>query len=238
MLKFLQSFFGNKDNENTSKHQEVKYLITGLGNIGPDYENTRHNIGFMVLDQIAAQKEVSFEPARYGDVCRFRFKGRMFILLKPSTYMNLSGKAIHYWLTKEKIELDKLLVITDDVALPLGTLRLKTKGSDGGHNGLSNIISVLGTQEFARLRFGIGNDYPKGTQVQFVLGKWTPEELEVIQPLYKTCLNLVTSLSTVGIDRTMNQFNTKPNKKPRNTQTTTERQPDQPEAKKGDQLHD
>lgn len=214
MLNFFRAIFCQKKSDHLIKEQQVKYLITGLGNMGPDYENTRHNIGFMLLDQIAIQKDISFEPARYGDIARFRFKGRTFILLKPSTYMNLSGKAIHYWLTKEKMDLDNLLVITDDVALPLGTIRLKAKGSDGGHNGLSNIISVLGTQQFARLRFGIGNDYPKGTQVQYVLGKWTPEELHSIQPHYKTCLSLVTSFATIGIDRTMNYFNTKPSRKP------------------------
>ena len=213
MLRLIKKLFGKKTNLPTNEPTEVKYLIAGLGNIGPDYHNTRHNIGFMIVDDIARQKEITFTPARYGDKTQFRFKGRTFILIKPSTYMNLSGKAIHYWLTKEKIELSNLLVITDDVALPLGTLRLKARGSDGGHNGLSNIISVLGTQDFARLRFGIGNDYPRGTQVQFVLGKWEPEEMEVIQPLYPTCTNLVTSFATIGIDRTMNLFNTKPGKK-------------------------
>jgi peptidyl-tRNA hydrolase, PTH1 family len=192
----------------------VKYLIARLGNIGPDYENTRHNIGFMILDELARLKEIIFEPTRYGDTTRFRFKGRIFILLKPSTYMNLSGKAIHYWLTREKIELNNLLVITDDVALPLASLRLKARGSDGGHNGLSSIISVLGTNEFARLRYGIGSDFPKGGQVNYVLGKWQPEEMEIIKPTFAVCANLVTSFGTAGIDRTMNQFNTKPGKKP------------------------
>ncbi len=220
MIKqFIQKLWCRKTAPTTfNQTDEVKYLITGLGNIGPEYENTRHNIGFMVLDELAKTKEVTFESGRYGDRTQFRFKGRTFILLKPSTYMNLSGKAIHYWLTKEKIDIDRLLVITDDVALPLGTLRLKARGSDGGHNGLANIISVLGTSNFPRLRFGIGNDFPKGTQVQFVLGKWEPEEMEVIQPLLKKCVDLVTSFGTIGIERTMNYFNTKPGKKNQPTQ--------------------
>lgn len=213
MLTFFKRWWGKKTPHQQNTLPEVKYLIVGLGNIGPEYENTRHNIGFMVLDELARLKEINFEPARYGDIARFRFKGRIFILLKPSTYMNLSGKAIHYWLTKEKIDLSNLLVITDDVALPLASLRLKTKGSDGGHNGLSNIISVLGTNEFPRLRFGVGNDFPKGAQVHYVLGKWQPQEMELIQPKLKTCADLVTSFGTSGVERTMNYFNTKPEKK-------------------------
>jgi peptidyl-tRNA hydrolase, PTH1 family len=215
MISLFNKLWGKQKPLEPNQPQEVKYLITGLGNIGPEYENTRHNIGFMVLDELAKIKEVTFQPARYGDVAQFRFKGRIFFLLKPSTYMNLSGKAIHYWLTKEKIEITNLLVITDDVALPLASLRLKTKGSDGGHNGLASIISVLGTSEFSRLRFGIGNDFPKGAQVNFVLGKWHAEELEIIQPKYKICADLVTSFATAGVDRTMNLFNTKAEKKPK-----------------------
>lgn len=193
--------------------EDVKYLIVGLGNIGPDYHNTRHNIGFMVLDAIAQDKQIAFEPARYGDKAQFRFKGRTFIMVKPSTYMNLSGKAIHYWLSKENIPIENLLVIVDDVALPLGTLRLKAKGSAGGHNGLSSIIGILGTDQFPRLRFGIGNGFPKGAQVQFVLGKWQPDEMETIQPLYKDCMEIVINFATIGIERTMNFFNKKPSGK-------------------------
>lgn len=210
MLKFLTRLWGKKQPKDLNQTEEVKYLIVGLGNIGPDYQNTRHNIGFMVLDHIAAAKNVSFEPARYGDKTSFRFKGRNFILVKPSTYMNLSGKAIHYWLTKEKVPVENLLVIVDDVALPLGTIRLKAKGSDGGHNGLASIISVLGTDLFPRLRFGIGDDFPKGTQIQYVLGKWEPWEMEIIEPVIKKCGDLITSFATTGIERTMNFFNTKP----------------------------
>lgn len=215
MISLFKKLWGKPASIETNQPQEVKYLITGLGNIGPEYENTRHNIGFMILDELAKIREVAFQPARYGEIAQFRFKGRIFFLLKPSTYMNLSGKAIHYWLTKEKIEIENLLVITDDVALPLASLRLKTKGSDGGHNGLANIISVLGTTEFTRLRFGIGNDFPKGAQINFVLGKWQPEELEIIKPKYKICADLVASFATAGVDRTMNMYNTKPEKKPK-----------------------
>ncbi len=210
MLTILKKWLGQSRPVKEDKIQEVKYLIVGLGNIGPDYHNTRHNIGFMALDHIAEQRNVSFEPARYGDKAQFRFKGRTFIMVKPSTYMNLSGKAIHYWMTKEKIPVENLLVIVDDVALPLASLRLKAKGSDGGHNGLSSIISILGTDQFPRLRFGIGNDFPKGAQVHFVLGKWEKEELEVIQPVLKECEELIISFATIGIERTMNFFNKKP----------------------------
>ncbi len=225
MLHFLKRFWSRKTDQINTEENTMKYLIVGLGNIGPDYQNTRHNIGFMILDELARLKNAIFEPTRYGDTCRFKYKGRTFVLLKPSTFMNLSGKAIHYWLTKEKIETDKLLVITDDVALPLATLRLKAKGSDGGHNGLASIISILGTQEFPRLRFGISDDFPKGTQVQFVLGKWSKDELEIIEPQMKKCVDLVVSFATVGIERTMNYFNTKPQKKkPEKPASTSENQ--------------
>lgn len=185
----------------------MKYLIAGLGNIGPDYAETRHNIGFMVLDRLAAIREVSFEPARYGDMVTFRFKGRIFYLLKPSTYMNRSGRPVLYWMNKENIDPDKLLVIADDVALPLATLRMRPKGGAGGHNGLTDIIDNLGTNQFARLRFGIGGDYPKGFQSQYVLGKWTDEELKIINPQIDTACEMVVSFGLQGVERTMNQFN-------------------------------
>ncbi len=185
----------------------MKYLIAGLGNIGPDYAETRHNIGFMVLDRLAALREVAFEPARYGDMTTFRFKGRIFYLLKPSTYMNRSGRPVLYWMNKENIDQDKLLVIADDVALPLATLRMRPKGGAGGHNGLTDIIDHLGTNQFARLRFGIGGDYPKGFQSQYVLGKWTDEELKIISPQIDTACEMVVSFGLQGVERTMNQFN-------------------------------
>ena len=213
MLKLLKRIFINENRHTQKEDHSVKYLIVGLGNIGPTYENTRHNIGFMVLDHIAKKHNCKFEPARYGDKAQFRYKGRVFILIKPSTYMNLSGKAINYWMNKEKINQEKLLVIVDDIALPLGTLRLKAKGSDGGHNGLANIISVMGSNNFPRLRFGIGNEYSKGRQVDFVLGKWEPEETDFIVPKIEQCAELIVSFATIGIERTMNYFNKKPKQK-------------------------
>ncbi len=189
----------------------MKYLIAGLGNIGPEYAETRHNIGFMVLDRFAASREVVFAPARYGDMASFRFKGRIFYLVKPSTFMNRSGRPVLYWMNKEKIELENLLVVTDDVALPPGTLRMRPKGGAGGHNGLTDIIDHLGTNQFARLRFGIGGDYPKGFQSQYVLGKWTEEELTIIKPQIETAGEMVLSFGMQGVARTMNQYNTKKN---------------------------
>lgn len=189
----------------------MKYLIAGLGNIGPEYAETRHNIGFMVIDALAAKKEVSFSPARYGDMATFRFKGRIFHLLKPSTYMNRSGRPVLYWMNKEKIELENLLVVTDDIALPSGTLRMRPKGGAGGHNGLTDIIDQLGTNQFARLRFGIGGDYPKGFQSQYVLGKWTDEELSLIKPQTKKAAEMIVSFGLQGVAQTMNQYNTRKN---------------------------
>lgn len=185
----------------------MKYLIAGLGNIGPEYAETRHNIGFMVADRLAEAKEVSFEPARYGDLASFRHKGRMFFLLKPSTYMNRSGRPVLYWLNKEKIELENLLVVTDDVALPLGQLRMRPKGGAGGHNGLTDIIETLGTDQFARLRFGIGSDFPMGFQSQYVLGKWETDELELVRSQINVAAEMVVSFGLQGVARTMNQYN-------------------------------
>ena len=187
----------------------MKHLIAGLGNIGPEYHETRHNIGFMILDHLAREKEAVFSPARYGDKTSFRVKNRTFILLKPSTYMNLSGRAIYYWMREEKVELENLLVVVDDVALPLGALRLKARGGAGGHNGLSHIIDILGTDQYARLRFGIGGDFPKGFQSQYVLGKWEPEEMEIIQPRIKMAAEMIISFGMQGVDRTMNLYNKK-----------------------------
>ena len=185
----------------------MKYLIAGLGNIGPDYAETRHNIGFMVADRLALKHEAVFSPARYGDRASFRHKGRTFVLLKPSTYMNLSGRPVYYWMEKEKIELSNLLVITDDLALPTGTLRLRAKGGAGGHNGLSSIIDLLGTNEFARLRFGIGSEYPRGFQSQYVLGKWDPEEMQVVGPAVELACEIALSFGMQGVERTMNLYN-------------------------------
>ena len=187
----------------------VKYLITGLGNIGDEYANTRHNIGFMMLDRLAAEEKLEFADKRYGSVTEYRYKSRIFVLLKPSTYMNLSGRAVHYWLQKEKLETDHLLVLVDDIALPFGALRLKGKGGDGGHNGLKNINEVLGTQEYARLRFGTGNDFAQGSQLNYVLGEWTKEEETAISERLNLTADIIRSFGTVGLERTMNLFNNK-----------------------------
>jgi len=187
----------------------LKYLIAGLGNIGDEYSQTRHNMGFMVLDALAKASNTVFGAKRYGDVAQLKHKGRIYILLKPSTYMNLSGNAVAYWLKKEGIPIENLMVVVDDVALPLGTLRIRYKGSDGGHNGLKSIIEIMATQDFARLRFGIGNDFPKGYQVEHVLGKWTADELLAIQDRIAIAGEIVLSFGTIGIHRTMNLYNNK-----------------------------
>jgi PTH1 family peptidyl-tRNA hydrolase len=187
----------------------MKYLIAGLGNIGAEYQNTRHNIGFNVLDALAEASNVVFEDVRYGAVSELSLKGRKLILLKPSTYMNLSGNAVRYWMTKENIPLENLLVVVDDLALPFGTLRLKQKGSDAGHNGLKNIQETLGTNAYSRLRFGIGDDFPKGRQIDFVLGKWSAEELTDLKPRIETACDIIKSFCLAGIQNTMNQYNNK-----------------------------
>ena len=186
-----------------------KFLIVGLGNIGDEYANTRHNIGFDVLDTIAQKNNIKFTTNRLADVAEYKYKGKTLILVKPSTYMNLSGKAVNYWLQAEKISVENMLVITDDIALPLGTLRMKGKGSDGGHNGLKNIQEILNTQDYARLRFGVGNEYAKGKQVDFVLGKWKPEEITLLEPRIKLSLEMIQGFATIGLQRTMSAYNNK-----------------------------
>jgi PTH1 family peptidyl-tRNA hydrolase len=202
---FYRKFFSlrNKSTEDKMK----KYLIVGLGNIGAKYNNTRHNIGFEVLDTLAKMQKISFESDKLGAISKFRYKGRTFILLKPSTYMNLSGKAVRYWLTKEKISSENLLVICDDLSLPLGALRLKSKGGAGGHNGLQNIQDLLGTSVYSRLRFGIGNEFSKGHQSDFVLGEWKDSELEKIPRRIDKAAKAILSFGTAGLGNTMNAFN-------------------------------
>ena len=185
----------------------MKYLIAGLGNIGEEYILTRHNIGFEVLNAFAKASNTSFKQDKLANITEVKFKGRTFVLIQPTTYMNLSGKAVNYYLQKEKIPLENLLVVMDDLALPLGTLRLRGKGSDGGHNGLKSINEVLGSIEYARLRFGIGNEYPKGRQVEYVLGKWTNEELKILSEKIPLAVELIKSFGTIGLQRTMNAFN-------------------------------
>ena len=194
----------------------MNYLIVGLGNIGVEYANTRHNIGFMVLDAWAQASNIVFESGRYGSTATISFKGRKFTLLKPSTYMNLSGKAVRYWMNELKIQPENLLVISDDLNIPFGTLRLRKNGSAGGHNGLGNINELLGTQEYARIRVGIGNDFGRGQQVGYVLGVFCEEEEKEIPDICKRVIDGVKAWATVGPDRAMNIVNTKP--KPKETE--------------------
>ena len=186
-----------------------KFLIVGLGNIGEKYANTRHNIGFKILDEVAHENNLTFETFKLGDLASYKVKGRTFILLKPSTFMNLSGKALKYWMNKENISLENILVVTDDVNIDFGAIRLKAKGSAGGHNGLKDIQEKLQTQQYARFRFGIGGDYSKGRQVDFVLGEWTKEETSQLIEKLPLAAKIITSFGTAGLANTMNTFNGK-----------------------------
>ncbi len=186
------------------------YLITGLGNIGPEYALTRHNMGFMVLDAWAKASDTLFSTQRYGDLAEIRIKGRCFYLLKPSTYMNLSGNAVRYWMTKLPVPDENLLVICDDINLPMGTMRLRRGGSDGGHNGLKHIIEQLGRQDFARLRMGVGHDFQQGGQIDYVLGKLTPEELETVEKLSAKAVEGIKTWAFEGAETAMNLLNVKP----------------------------
>lgn len=187
----------------------MKYLIAGLGNIGDEYRDTRHNIGFTVLDALAGASNLVFRDGRYGFTTTLPLRGHQLVLLKPSTYMNLSGNAVRYWLQRENIPLERLLVVVDDLALPLGSLRLKGRGSDAGHNGLKHIATTLGTQDYARLRFGIGNDFPRGMQIDFVLGRFDEEERKVLDERVPIACEIVKSFCLAGIEITMNQYNKK-----------------------------
>jgi PTH1 family peptidyl-tRNA hydrolase len=187
----------------------LKYLIAGLGNIGNEYHETRHNIGFTILDTLAGVSNIAFQDKRYGSVSECRFKGRTLVLLKPSTYMNRSGLAVDYWLKNSKVPLENLLVLVDDIALPFGTVRIRPKGGDGGHNGLSNIIQVLGTSDFARVRFGIGDNFYSGQQVDYVLSKWAEEEKKILPEKIGTCIEIIKSFGTIGLELTMTKFNSK-----------------------------
>lgn len=185
----------------------MKYLIAGLGNIGADYENTRHNIGFDVLDALASEKGAVFSSGRYGDIAEIRVKGKTLLLLKPSTYMNLSGKAVKYWMEQENIPIERLIVITDDLNLPIGKLRLRKKGSDGGHNGLKNINEMLASNQYIRVRFGVGNDFPRGAQVHHVLGKWNADEKHMVTDAIKKASDALIACVLEGADRAMNTYN-------------------------------
>ena len=187
----------------------MKYLIVGLGNIGNEYADTRHNIGFMMLDAFADAQGATWADKRYGFVAKCRVKNAEMVLLKPSTYMNLSGNAVRYWLQQEKIPVENMLVLVDDLNLPFGTIRIRKQGSNGGHNGLGNIQSVLGTENYARVRFGIGNNFSRGAQCNFVLGNWTDEEQKLLPERLKVTSEIIPSFCLLGIDRTMNLYNGK-----------------------------
>ena len=208
MWTFLRNLF-KTTNPIEEPNAMKKYLIVGLGNIGEKYANTRHNIGFKVLDAFAEQENLIFETQKLGDLATFKLKGKTLIFLKPSTYMNLSGKSVLYWLTKEKIPLENLLVITDDLNLPFGNIRLKTKGSDGGHNGLKDIQETLKTINYNRFRFGISDAFSKGRQVDYVLGEWSTEESEKLKERLDTSIKLIKSFVLEGINIAMNTYNGK-----------------------------
>src|SRR5690242_10217641 len=184
-----------------------KFLITGLGNPGNEYVSTRHNIGFDVLNAFALKHNAFFQSSRLADVAQIKFKGKIFVCIKPTTFMNLSGRALKYWLDKEKIAVEHSLTIVDDLALPLNKLRLRKRGSDAGHNGLRDIQNILGTDAFPKLRFGIGNHFPKGMQVEFVLSRWLKEEIPVVKSKIEKCVEIIELFATIGIDRTMSEVN-------------------------------
>ena len=203
---FLTLFKKNKQEDTIPMK---KFLIVGLGNIGSEYANTRHNIGFKILDYIANQEGISFQTVKLGEVAELKIKGRTLLLLKPNTYMNLSGKAVKYWLEKENIEKENMLVITDDLNLAFGTIRIKTKGSDGGHNGLKNIQLLLNSTEYPRFRFGISDAFKKGQQVNYVLGEWDAEEKEKLKERLEMSSEIVKSFTLAGLNNTMNTYNGK-----------------------------
>jgi len=204
-MKWFKNLFIKAENAEPMK----KYLIVGLGNIGAEYVNTRHNIGFKVLDYVAQKESLSFETAKLGAVAEYNVKGRKLILLKPNTYMNLSGKAVKYWMEKENIPTENILVITDDLNLPFGTIRIKGKGSDGGHNGLKNIQLLLNSSEYPRFRFGISDEFKKGQQVDYVLGEWHEAEKVKLMERFVTAKEIIESFALAGLAITMNSFNGK-----------------------------
>ncbi|WP_339922354.1 aminoacyl-tRNA hydrolase [uncultured Cyclobacterium sp.] len=185
----------------------MKYLVIGLGNIGPEYELTRHNVGFLILDRLADENKLSWESDRLAFTSLLKHKGRQIHLIKPTTYMNLSGKAVNYWMKVLKIPKENVLVVVDDIALPFGKLRLKAKGSSAGHNGLKNIEELTGGQDYARLKFGIGDDYPKGRQIDYVLGRWSKEEINDLPIFMDKAIEMITAFCTIGLEKTMNFYN-------------------------------
>ncbi len=187
-----------------------KYLVVGLGNPGPEYKYTRHNVGFLILDHLAEALDVSFASERYAQVAKSRYRGKILVLIKPQTYMNLSGKAVRYWIEKEKIPLENLLVVSDDIHLPLGQIRLRGSGSHGGHNGLKHIIAIMGTQQFNRLRVGVGKNFAPGEQANYVLGKWSEEEIKLLPSVIDRSLDAIKTWLLEGLGKAMSLFNRKP----------------------------
>ena len=207
MINFFRNIF--LKTVETEEQLMKKFLVVGLGNIGPKYHNTRHNIGFRILDALASEEDLTFETQKLGDLTTYKLKGRTVLLLKPNTYMNLSGKAVRYWMEKEKIPIENLLVITDDINISFGTIRLKAKGSSGGHNGLKDIEAQLSTTAYSRFRFGVGAEFSKGRQVDYVLGEWSEEEEQDMPERLKKSTELIRSFVTAGLSITMNTFNGK-----------------------------
>jgi PTH1 family peptidyl-tRNA hydrolase len=225
VFAFIKKMIVSDAQVQKEEDNSVKYLITGLGNIGVEYNDTRHNIGFDVVDYLAAKFEASYKNNRYGFTASFRYKGRTFVLLKPTTYMNLSGQAVRYWLQKEKIKQQNLMVISDDLNIQFGQVKIKPKGSAGGHNGLKNIEQLLKTNQYPRLRVGIGNNYSKGRQVDFVLGKWAEDEWPLLDKVIQHAANAVIAFASIGIERSMNQYNKDLNK-PQSTPKKKQQKPD------------
>lgn len=216
LISFFKNLFGFHKNPANTKVLDTgwdnpmkKYLIVGLGNIGPKYQNTRHNVGFKILDFLAKKESLTWETAKLGDITTHKLKGRSFILLKPSTYMNLSGKSVKYWLEKENIPIENLLIVTDDLNLAFGSIRVKTKGTDGGHNGLKDIQDMIQTTSYNRFRFGISDEFSKGRQVDYVLGEWTPEEEKILPERLEMSVKTIESFGLAGINITMNTYNGK-----------------------------
>ena len=212
LSNFLKRIFSKSSSVESTQHEKtetMKYLIVGLGNIGAEYQDTRHNIGFTILDAFAEASNVVFQSKRYGAVAQMRLKNQLLVLLKPSTYMNLSGEAVRYWMQKEKIDLDHVLVVVDDLALPFGTIRLRGKGADGGHNGLKNINQMVGSQNYARLRFGIGSDFPEGAQVDYVLSPLTREEQEMLPDRVRKAVDTIKAFCLSGLSFAMTNYNNK-----------------------------
>lgn len=205
MISLFAHLFGKQHNTNNT----MKHLIVGLGNIGPEYEGTRHNIGFRILDALAKASNISFQDRRYGFVAHMRVKNQELVLLKPSTYMNLSGNAVRYWMQQEKIPLENILILVDDLSLPVGTIRMRQGGSDAGHNGLKHIAQMLGTQSYNRLKFGIGNEFPRGGQIDFVLGKFSPEDEKIVDERALVACDAIRAYALSGMAFAMNHYNGK-----------------------------